>query len=122
MELLTYNGVMFVGLIAVLLADYYLIRRTHIDVPHLFSRSHEGRYWYRGGVNWLAMAVVGATTLVYFKMFNPITLAVARPFHWMGAGMPLLVLAGLLYAGLVMLLGARAASSPSSRATVDIEL
>ena len=37
----------------VLLADYLVLRRTHLDLAGLYRR--EGPYWYRGGFNPLAM-------------------------------------------------------------------
>jgi len=37
----------------VLIADYYLIRRTRLDLAGLYTR--DGPYWYRSGVNPIAM-------------------------------------------------------------------
>ena len=43
----------------ILIADYYLLRRTRLDLDALYHRG--GRYWYRGGVNWIAVfALVAA--------------------------------------------------------------
>lgn len=41
----------------ILLADYWLLRRTRINLPALFSR--EGEYWYSGGWNWRALVAFG---------------------------------------------------------------
>ncbi|MEU6736748.1 NCS1 family nucleobase:cation symporter-1 [Streptomyces physcomitrii] len=38
----------------ILIADYWIIRRTRLDVPDLYRA--EGRYWYRSGWNWRAVA------------------------------------------------------------------
>jgi NCS1 family nucleobase:cation symporter-1 len=41
----------------VLIADYYLVRRTRLDLPGLYRR--EGPYWYRGGFNPSALVALG---------------------------------------------------------------
>ncbi|WP_263171607.1 NCS1 family nucleobase:cation symporter-1 [Streptomyces sp. SCSIO ZS0520] len=38
----------------ILIADYWIIRRTRLDVADLYRA--EGRYWYRSGWNWRAVA------------------------------------------------------------------
>lgn len=52
----TVGGVL--GAVAgILLADYWLLRRTRINLPALFSR--DGEYWYSGGWNWRALVAFG---------------------------------------------------------------
>ncbi|NLU82164.1 NCS1 family nucleobase:cation symporter-1 [Rhodococcus sp. HNM0569] len=47
----------FIGpLFGVLIADYYLVRRQHVDVDDLFTMSENGRYWYRRGYHPAAVA------------------------------------------------------------------
>lgn len=41
----------------ILLADYWLLRRTRINLPALFSR--DGEYWYSCGWNWRALLAFG---------------------------------------------------------------
>ncbi|MFT5829676.1 MAG: NCS1 family nucleobase:cation symporter-1 [Bacteroidia bacterium] len=40
----------------ILIADYFLVRRTNIDVNALFRR--DGEYWYSSGFNWTAIAAL----------------------------------------------------------------
>ncbi|MGE7433113.1 NCS1 family nucleobase:cation symporter-1 [Kitasatospora sp. NPDC001175] len=40
----------------VLIADYWLLRRTHLDLAALYRQ--EGRYWYHGGWNWRAVTAL----------------------------------------------------------------
>lgn len=40
----------------VLIADYWLVRRTHLDLDGLYRR--EGPYWYRGGYHGRALAAL----------------------------------------------------------------
>ncbi|CAN0926232.1 Purine-uracil permease NCS1 [Linum grandiflorum] len=44
----------------ILLADYYLIRRTKLNVPDLYTLSPAGEYFYTGGYN---LAAIGALTV-----------------------------------------------------------
>lgn len=44
------------SIIGVVLADYFYVRRGYLVVPHLFTRDHDGLYWYMAGVNWRAYA------------------------------------------------------------------
>jgi nucleobase:cation symporter-1, NCS1 family len=41
----------------VLIADYWLIRRTRLELAELYRAN--GRYWYTGGWNWRALAAFG---------------------------------------------------------------
>jgi NCS1 nucleoside transporter family len=46
-------GGLFAPIAGVLIVDYLVIRRMRIDVPALFEKN--GRYWYWGGFNWVAI-------------------------------------------------------------------
>ncbi|KAJ8754038.1 hypothetical protein K2173_001936 [Erythroxylum novogranatense] len=50
----------------VLLADYYIIQRTELNVKDLYTLSPRGAYFYSGGYNWAAMAalVIGILPVV----------------------------------------------------------
>lgn len=39
-----------------MIADYWLIRRGHMNVAHLYSLDKHGWYWYTFGINWRAYA------------------------------------------------------------------
>lgn len=97
MELLTYNGVMFVGVTAVLFADFYWVRRGRLRTAHLFTVSPNSAYYYTGGINWLAMMVILGTTVCYFELFNPVSLVTAPAFRPLGAALPLTILAAAIY-------------------------
>jgi NCS1 family nucleobase:cation symporter-1 len=43
---------------AVMIVDYWLIRRTRLDVVELYRPDPAGRYWYSGGYNLRALAAV----------------------------------------------------------------
>ena len=94
---LTYNGVMFVGICGITLVDYFLLRRQKLDVPGLFSRSKRGPYWFWGGVNPVAVIVALGSIAFYLAMYDPITLETHFAFKYFGAGLPTMVLSGLVY-------------------------
>ena len=49
----------FIGpLFGILLADFYLIKRSRVWVDDLFDATPKGRYWYRGGFNPKAIAAL----------------------------------------------------------------
>jgi NCS1 family nucleobase:cation symporter-1 len=57
----------------ILIADYWLLRRTKLDLADLY-RPGSGRYWYQGGWNWRAAAafVVGGVLAVGGADFHPL--------------------------------------------------
>jgi NCS1 family nucleobase:cation symporter-1 len=46
----------------ILLADYWLLRRTRVNLPALYTRGSE--YWYSRGWNWRALVAFGAGSLL----------------------------------------------------------
>ncbi|WP_437285729.1 NCS1 family nucleobase:cation symporter-1 [Sorangium sp. So ce406] len=51
----------------ILIADYFLLRRTRLDVDDLYRRG--GVYEYQGGVNWRAMAALAIGVLINLPGF-----------------------------------------------------
>ncbi len=96
MNWLAYNGVMFVGITGITLIDYHIIRKQHIDAPHLFT-PRNGKYFYWAGVNWVAVLVTVAATTGYLWLFNPVSSAMADPFRWLGASIPMIFFSGAAY-------------------------
>ncbi|MFB6572520.1 NCS1 family nucleobase:cation symporter-1 [Streptomyces noursei] len=85
----------FLGpLVAILLVDYYLVRRGRIDVDALFSADAAGAYFYRRGYNPKAViaflpAAAASASVALIPAFDA-----AAPFSWIfGMG-----ISGLLYA------------------------
>ena len=97
MNWLSYNGILFVGVTAVTLVDYILLRWEQLDVPHLFVRTDASAYWFWGGVNWVAIAVSLAAVPLDIWLVDPLTLHAHSIGHWLGAGIPTLVTSAILY-------------------------
>jgi cytosine/uracil/thiamine/allantoin permease len=85
---LTIIGAFFVPVFAIMIVDYYLITRGSYEPDIL--RAKGGRYWYTGGVNWLAVGawVVGAVLAYVWAYVWPL------PF---GATVPSFVVTFVLY-------------------------
>ncbi|MFC9998881.1 NCS1 family nucleobase:cation symporter-1 [Nocardia sp. NPDC127526] len=90
----------FIGpLFGVLIADYYLVRNRVIVVDDLFTMSERGSYWYRKGVNPVAViaTVVGAVFAVFPVLAKDLPgMHTAAQYSWfIGCGLALVVYYGL---------------------------
>lgn len=78
-------------LFGILLADFYLVKRSQISVDDLFNDTPQGKYWYRGGFNPKAIAaLLPSVALGLLISFTPSLHTVAN-FSWfigvaLGAG------------------------------------
>ena len=86
-------GAVLGPLFGVIMVDYWRARRGRVNVPDLYSTAVDGDYFYRGGINWRAMAAlvpaaVVAVAISLLSLFAPVA-----GFSWfIGA-----VLAALLH-------------------------
>ncbi|MBR7672523.1 NCS1 family nucleobase:cation symporter-1, partial [Streptomyces daliensis] len=86
----------FLGpLVAVLLVDYYLIRRGRIDVDALFTADPGGAYHYRRGYNMRAVAAFVPSAAVCAVLALVPAFSAVAPFSWI---VGLLLGGGLYYA------------------------
>ncbi|HEV2010685.1 MAG TPA: cytosine permease [Candidatus Limnocylindria bacterium] len=115
-------GSFFVPLLGLVAADYFVIRRRQYDARELFARG--GRYWYRGGVNLLAIGTWLLGFLLYTWIAPPTSLvglsewlgdalgAIGLPFPFpspIGATIPSFALTFVVYA-----VAGRVAAGPAS--------
>jgi NCS1 family nucleobase:cation symporter-1 len=83
-------GALLGPLFGVIIADYWLLRRTRIDVPALYSDDAAGPYFYRDGINPRAIvAFVPAAILSLLIAFIPALHSVSA-FSWF-SGEPIAV-------------------------------
>lgn len=80
-------GALLGPLFGVIMADYWLIRKTRINVPELYSEVRNGSYFYRNGINTRAVAAfIPAAVLSLLIAFLP-ALQPVSSFSWfIGAG------------------------------------
>ena len=97
MNWMLYNGVMFVGITGITLVDYLVLRQQRLSMADLFTRSATGRYWYWGGVNWVAVGIALTAMIVYILIYDPSTYRAVWMFRYLGAGIPMVIFAGASY-------------------------
>ena len=51
-------GSLLGAIAGVMIVDYWVIRRERLELAELYSDDPRGRYWYRSGFNWRAIAAV----------------------------------------------------------------
>lgn len=90
-------GSVFVPLLGVLAADYFILRGSRYDVHELYRP--RGAYWYTGGVNWPAIAVwvIGAATYLTIAGIHVRGLDIAGVAPSWGASLPSFVVAFVLH-------------------------
>jgi nucleobase:cation symporter-1, NCS1 family len=125
MTLLAYNSVLFVGPTGVVFVDYFILRGQRVQASHLFAKPRQGDYWFLGGVNWIAVAVIVMTIALYIWLFDPLSLKVSEPFRFAGASIPSLLFAGAGYYVLMKLLvvgRGLGGYRPTGHAPADVEV
>jgi len=80
-------GAMFVPLFGVVLTDYFIMRRRHLEVEEIYKVG--GKYWYFGGFNIVAIISWAAG----FATFEVITITK----YFIGGSIPSILVAGALY-------------------------
>jgi putative hydroxymethylpyrimidine transporter CytX len=91
-------GGFFVPLLGVLAADYFVLRGRRYDVAEIYRPG--GAYWYRGGVNWLAIAAWAVGVAVYLLISGVPALGIPGLFPSLGASLPSFIVAFVLYLAL----------------------
>jgi putative hydroxymethylpyrimidine transporter CytX len=79
-------GSIFVPLLGVITADYFLLRKRRYDTDEFYREG--GAYWYRGGVNWTALAVWALGIGLYLLIAGLPQLGLPGLAPWLGATLP----------------------------------
>ena len=79
-------GSVFVPLLGILTADYFLLRGRGYDAEAMHQEG--GPYWYRRGVNWTAMGVWVAGVALYLAIAGLPQLGWRGIAPWLGATLP----------------------------------
>jgi putative hydroxymethylpyrimidine transporter CytX len=89
-------GSVFIPLLGILTADYFVLRGRHYAVEDLYRSG--GRYWYQRGVNWLAMGVWVAGFALYLLIAGLPQLGWSGVAPWLGATIPTYLFGFVVYA------------------------
>lgn len=98
-------GALFIPVFAIMLADYWIVKRGRYDVGEML-KGRGGVYWYTGGYNvaaWIAY-LVGAGLAIYWTQISPLSF---------GATIPTFVLTFVLYLVVHAVLNRLAQRSPA---------
>jgi NCS1 family nucleobase:cation symporter-1 len=74
-----YYSALFGPILGVMLADYFVVRRQHLDVDELYSAGPSARYWYQGGFNLAGLIAVLLPGLVTMIWFLPMSWLIGLP-------------------------------------------
>ncbi len=97
MTITIYCGVQFIGISAIGMVDFYLLRRQSIALDQLFNSGSDGHYWFWHGINFVAVGVIVVGIASYLALYDPVTLAAPAAFRYLGAGIPVWLSSGILY-------------------------
>ncbi|MGL4859512.1 MAG: cytosine permease, partial [Enterobacteriaceae bacterium] len=86
-------GALLGPLFGIVMVDYWLIRKTKINVPQLFSEDPRGIYYYQRGINPTAVYVFIPSAIVSLAIALLPWFESAAPFTWFYGA----ILAALLY-------------------------
>ncbi len=89
-------GSVFVPLLGVVTADYFLLRSRRYDLEALYQEG--GPYWYTGGVNWLALVVWVLGIGLFLLIAGLPQLGLEGLAPWLGATLPTYLFGLVAYA------------------------
>ncbi|WP_342038155.1 purine-cytosine permease family protein [Brevibacterium ammoniilyticum] len=97
MVFVSFSGAFLTAICGVALADYFVLRRQHIDLRDLYLGSAGRLYAYTGGINWAGIVAVLVGAGFYLWLYNPVTLETAAAFSVITASLPAAILAAIVY-------------------------
>ncbi len=82
----------YVPMTAISAVDYMILRKQQLSLRDLFNKTSTSKYWFWGGVNWVALIIFIADALFYLVFFDPANLIYRPLFVYftgsLGAGIP----------------------------------
>ena len=62
-------GSIFVPLIAIMLTDYFFVKKKKVEAEQLLIENSSSKYWYKNGFNWKAILVWFAGIMLYNLLY-----------------------------------------------------
>lgn len=91
-------GVAFAPLCGIQIADYYLLRRRHLDVRAIYVDSPGSPYYFWRGFNPAAILALAAGCAAYVGLLDPLTYVSSGPYRFLTASLPAAAAAALVHA------------------------
>ncbi|WP_420883385.1 NCS1 family nucleobase:cation symporter-1 [Brevibacterium koreense] len=80
-------GALLGPLFGVIMVDYWVIRKTKVNVPQLYTEANDGEYFYHRGINWRAIGAFIPAALISLVFALVPAFAGFSEFSWFsGAG------------------------------------
>ncbi len=89
--------VFYVPMTAIAVVDYFLLRKQKLEMRSLFNMTETSKYYFWGGINWVALIIFIVAALFYLVFFNPATLVVHKPFVYFTASFGTFVPTAVIY-------------------------
>lgn len=89
--------VFYVPMTAIAVVDYFILRKQNLDMRSLFNMTGTSKYYFWGGINWVALIIFVAAAFFYLVFFNPVTLAVHKPFVYCTASAGVFIPTSIVY-------------------------
>jgi len=70
----------------IIIADYFFVKKQNLSLRELYNTT--GDYTYYKGINPSALVAVVMSTIVYWALYNPLTLNSSTLFLYISAGLP----------------------------------
>jgi len=99
----SFGSLIFFSVCGIVMVDFWVLRRGAIQIDQLYVAGPAGHYWYRSGVNWVAMLVIALGVGGYLYLYDPVTLEARNAFRYFGAALPVIAGSALLYYALMRL-------------------
>ncbi len=97
---MAFIGLMIAPMVGIQIADWYVLRRrVSLRVSSLYRHDRTSAYWYLGGFNLRGIIALGAGSLTYQLILNPVTYEPrSEVFKYVTASLPALLVAAIVYA------------------------
>ena len=104
----TWTGAFLAAICGTVVADYFILRRQHIDLPGLYQHRETSPYHFAGGFNLAGLLSTALGAGTYVLLYNPQTLETRPAFNWITASVPAVVLAAVAHLVLTAVLNKKA--------------
>lgn len=90
-------GLIFGPICGVQIVDNFVFRKHRLHLRSLYDNTNKSRYWFWGGVNWMAIIAVAAGAYTYYFLLDPVTYESHPWFKILGASIPSVLVAGIIF-------------------------
>ncbi|MGE2717858.1 cytosine permease [Mycolicibacterium litorale] len=95
--IVSYIALATAPIVSVLTVDFFLLRRSQLDLRHIFTSKPNTKYWFWAGFNpaGIVAIVVGIATYLWF--YDPVSGESSAMFEYLTASIPSIVVSGAVY-------------------------